>query len=139
LNIFFTNGVSPHAPKYFFFEKKVFKKNFCFPKDSLRKDNPELNFNPGAAEKWIKPFVYLRLSSIIILWSSSLIHFSKAQEYRIEIQLAESAGKQPLPRNYLRRNSEDSLTISTKIGFGRERPIVWFYAKKIGHFSFFSI
>jgi hypothetical protein len=31
--------------------------------------------------------------------------------------LAESAGKQPLPRNYLRRNREDSLTILTRLFF----------------------
>jgi hypothetical protein len=47
------DGVAPHTPKYFFYRKKVFKK-LLFPKGLFLKYIPELNFNPGAADKWIK-------------------------------------------------------------------------------------
>ena len=62
-----TDGVSPHAPKYFFLPKKKYStpikyRGSCFPKDSLRKDNPELNFNPGAADKWIELFCQIELT-----------------------------------------------------------------------------
>jgi phosphoribosyl 1,2-cyclic phosphodiesterase len=33
-------------------------KKSCFPKDSFLKDNPELHFNPGAADKWIQLLGY---------------------------------------------------------------------------------
>ena len=90
-------------PRNTFFWKKSIQKNFCFPKDSLRKDNPELNFNPGAADKWIKLFLPNQIYEIFFFEKPfSIIHFSEAQEYRIEIQLAESAGKQPHPRLRLR-------------------------------------
>jgi hypothetical protein len=47
------DGVSPHTPKYFFSIKK-YSKNLLFPQGLFLKDNPELHFNPGAADKWIK-------------------------------------------------------------------------------------
>ena len=64
----------------------------------MRKDNPELNFNPGAADKWIELFCQIEFANYSSLKNPfSIIQLSKAQEYRIEIQLAESAGKQPPP------------------------------------------
>jgi hypothetical protein len=56
-----------------------------------------------AADKWIKLFCQIKFAKYSSLKNLfSIIHFSNAQENRIEIQLAESFGKQPCPSLRLR-------------------------------------
>ena len=84
-------GYLPHAPIYFFYSqmfvfngvpenaslscrKKVNNPDkisgLLFPQGLFLKDNPELDFNPGAADKWIWP-----CSIMVLILNSSLVKF----------------------------------------------------------------
>jgi hypothetical protein len=54
-------GFHPMPRNTFLSIQKSIQKKSCFPKDSFLKDNPELHFNPGAADKWIQLLGILRM------------------------------------------------------------------------------